>query len=247
MGEFSAQPILIVRIRYHSSFVLLWCQQSEWLAEYTYPAALAELTYGIQAMRMGIELQVAGFSHKLCEFTTYLVDRMAEFPTALMTPPLSERFTQLKRKQVRDLRHSYYVPSKQANYGRLLVLQDPKWTVEEVVAAADPVDAAMLSQWVRSLFTRLHVHALAMGNITASETSSLITNIRQSLKWSPLLASERPCERVADLPQGRAVYVMQRTANAKEGNSAVESYYQIGIDRELKAPLKILEHVPEFP
>lgn len=193
------------------------------LTEFSYDADLAGLSYSLYKHIRGFTVRVAGYDDK----QMVLVERIVD---ALRNPRIVEdRFHVAKENMVRGLRNA----AKNSPYRRAidevrLLLTEPDWSEEQLLAAIEDVDVDAVRAFVPQLLSELNVVALAHGNVGQEEARRLAVIVENGL-----VGPARP----ASVPRGRVVKLTggdsyaRDIANAQD-DSAVVVYYQ-GPDKEL--------------
>jgi secreted Zn-dependent insulinase-like peptidase len=192
------------------------------LNEFSYPATLAGLEYELYPHVRGFTVKISGFDDK----QSILLGRILD---ALRNPVLEEvRFELLKQELLRELDNTRkdkpYAQSMQ-EVSHLLIR--PYWTIDQRIAALQPLALDDLRQFVPRLLGELYVVALSHGNVRPREARALGTMVRRRLV--------NPAE-VVDVAPARVVKLRggddyQRNLEIEHPDASVAIYYQ-GADRD---------------
>ncbi|NIR27937.1 MAG: peptidase M16 [Gammaproteobacteria bacterium] len=187
------------------------------LNERSYPAALAGLNFALYKHLRGVTVRLSGYGDKQPLLLSHIV-------RALRLPELDpERFEVLKRGLIRGLESSKqdrpYVRSQSELVGLLL---SPYWSDEERLAALRSVSVADLESFVPRLLERVHVVALAHGNLHREEALAMGRTLQEALlaQASPTLVANG---RVVKLGAGEEFV---RQLESEHSDSAVVMYFQ---------------------
>lgn len=195
------------------------------LTEFSYDADLAGLSYSLYKHIRGFTVRVSGYDDK----QAVLVERIVD---ALRRPHIAEdRFEVAKENMVRSLRNA----AKNSPYRRALdevrlLLTEPDWSEEQLLAAIVDVTADDVRQFVPRLLARVQVVALAHGNVDRDEARMLAASVERELV-RPAKAVEVPGGRVVKLADGDSY---ARDIDNTQDDSAVVVYYQ-GPDKEFSS------------
>jgi nardilysin len=212
------------------------------LAEDTYPAALCELYYGVNALRKGMEFTVHGFHGKMLRLLEVVTSRLAAFAAGTDTAA-AERLPAIKELYLKELRCDYYKPSRQAGYCRFLMKMDKKFIVEEVEAEAEKLTVEDLQKFAASFLANMNVVMFVVGNQSAQDAKEAWTCVRRVFPSRALAAPNDASRRVFRVPEG-ALYQIRRSRNPSEPNSAIVNYYEIGEGTmDVQCKVKFLQHL----
>ncbi|KAK9862426.1 hypothetical protein WJX84_001898 [Apatococcus fuscideae] len=216
---------------------------SDSLTEMTYLADSAGLSVDVWPEGIhGLELKVEGFSHKLPVLTKTVFEQLANFKVD------EEAFVRVKEALVRKYRNVHTKPAVHAEYLRLYTLRSSVWEHEAVLSQLEALTPPALEGFVKALFEKVHVEALVMGNLDQEEAQQLGKTVAKLLPSAPLPGSERPGERIVQLPEGRSFLHRQPARNPEEDNSVAEVYFQCGPDNLAeRAALDMLAQVMNEP
>jgi insulysin len=146
------------------------------LNEVTYPAALAGLTYEINAHARGFDLAISGYTDK----QSLLVNKLIE---AIAAP----NFTSVRFEKVKDdvLQH-WKNNDKNLPYAvlaqKIFKLQFmPYWEVRELTEALRPVSAEQFKSFANDAMRGAKLNGFFYGNIYAQDTLKLATLIEHQL------------------------------------------------------------------
>jgi len=209
------------------------------LNEYAYPARLAGIDYNIYKHIRGLSVRVNGYDDK----QHLLVSRIAE---VLTDPELrADRFGIYKKRLMRSIRNQ----REDSPYARAIsevrdLLLNPHWTEEQKLTALEPLALSDLERFVPELLSRIHVVALAHGNLLREDARRLAALLERGLV-APADPASVPRGEVVKLGRG-ARYV--RNIRVNQPDSAVSVYFQ-GDDRsfERRARAALLAQIISSP
>lgn len=214
----------------HAVLTSLYVQLvNDQLAEFSYDADLAGLSYNLYKHIRGFTVRVSGYDDK----QAVLVERIV---AALRNPAIAgDRFEIAKEDTIRGLRNARKdSPYRLAIDEVQLLLTEPSWSEEQLLAAIDDVSADDVRAFVPQLLARLQVVALAHGNISRDEALALAKIVDQGLV-EPATPVFVPSGRVVKLANGDS-YVRD-VANFQD-DSAVVVYYQ-GPDKAFSSRARV--------
>jgi secreted Zn-dependent insulinase-like peptidase len=199
------------------------------LTEFSYDADLAGLSYSLYKHIRGFTVRVSGYDEK----QPVLIERVVD---ALRNPRIADdRFDVAKENLIRGLRNA----AKNSPYRRAidevrLLLTEPDWSEEQLLAAIAEVDAEDVRTFVPELLAELHVVALAHGNVDADE-ARLLAGIVENALVEPAKPASVPSGRVVKLAGGDSY---ARDIENAQDDSAVVVYFQ-GPDKELTSRARV--------
>ena len=202
----------------HAVLTSLYVQLvNDQLAEFSYDADLAGLSYSLYKHIRGFTVRVSGYDDK----QAVLVQRIV---TALRNPVIADdRFEIAKEDTIRDLRNARKdSPYRLAIDEVQLLLTEPSWSEDQLLAAIQDVDADDVRHFVPQLLAKVQVVALAHGNVSRDEALSLAQIVDQGLV-EPATPVSVPSGRGVKLADGDS-YV--RDVDNSQDDSAVVLYYQ---------------------
>jgi secreted Zn-dependent insulinase-like peptidase len=134
------------------------------LAEYTYPALLAGLHYGLTAATNGFTLEIGGYNDK----QDVLLDRILSI---LRDPDLDpQRFANQKRDLQRSLENAKHeTPYRQALGEIPRKLIESYWSEPEQLQALDALTLEDLAVFAPKLFAKIQIVGLIHGNISRDD------------------------------------------------------------------------------
>jgi secreted Zn-dependent insulinase-like peptidase len=199
------------------------------LTEFSYDAALAGLGYSLYKHVRGFSVRVSGYDDK----QTILVQRIVD---ALRRPNIADdRFEVAKENMIRGLRNA----RKNSPYRRAidevrLLLTEPSWSEEQLLAVIGDVSAEDVRQFVPLLLGEVYVVALAHGNMNRDDALALAKVVEQGLV-EPAKPVSVPSARVVKLASGDNY---ARDVDNTQDDSAVVIYYQ-GPDKEFSTRARV--------
>lgn len=193
------------------------------LAEYSYDAEIAELSYKLENTVYGIYLSIKGYNHKQPVLLKKIFDRITNFQVD------PKRFSVIKDRCCMALKNfSAEQPHQHALYYTSFLLEELAWHKDELLDALEEITVEKLAAFIPDLLGRLHVECLFHGNLTKEEalgTADLVkTILKENSKTKPLLPQQLIRHREIQLPSGCS-YLFEME-NEVHNNSSVEIYYQ---------------------
>jgi nardilysin len=149
----------------------------------------------------------------------------------------------------RKLRNSLLFPALHVAANRLYALRPTSNHVDDVLAELMRVGPADVDRFASGLLGSVHVECFCHGNLSQEQALSLGKGVRALLARGPgLRAPDLPRHRVVALEAGSAYLHRCGVRNPEEVNSALENYYQLGLDTaEQRAMLMLLAQVASEP
>ena len=199
------------------------------LTEFVYDADLAGLSYSLYKHIRGFSVRVSGYDDK----QSVLVERIVD---ALSHPHIADdRFEIAKENMIRGLRNA----AKNSPYRRAigeirLLLTEPDWSEEQLLAAVANVNAEDVRQFQPKLLAQVNVVALAHGNVNSKEARELAKIVEQGLV-EPAKPVSVPSGRVVKLAEGDSY---ARDVDNSQDDSAVVVYYQ-GPDKAFSSRARV--------
>lgn len=195
------------------------------LAEFAYDADLAGLSYDLYKHIRGLAVRISGYDDK----QSVLAERIVN---ALRNPKIADdRFQVVKERLARGWRNA----RKNSPYRRginevRLLLTEPDWSEEELLAAAVDVSADDVRRFVPKLMAEVHVVALAHGNVNRDEALALGSIVEKGIA-EPARHVSVPSGRVVKLADGDSY---ARDIDNAQDDSALVVYYQ-GPDKDVES------------
>ncbi|KAL4067799.1 Metalloenzyme, LuxS/M16 peptidase-like protein [Scleroderma citrinum] len=191
------------------------------LAEYTYDADLAGLTYHISANNLGTTLTLKGYNDKLPELAKHVVGAVKNLVAK------QDRLNVMKEKLKREYDNFFMNQSYQLSdyYGRY-ILTHQAWTVEEQLKELSGVTLEDIDTHSKRLLERVSIQMLVFGNMYKDQAIVLSENVERILDSSPL--TEVPFSHALILPDGCNFTWKAPVPNSNEPNSALTYYLHLG-------------------
>ena len=217
------------------------------LTEYSYDAELAGLGYNIESQSNAIGLSVDGYNDKLPVLVRYILEEFSKFKV-----DDHARFDIIKDQVQRAyMNFRLEAPYQHANYYTTYLTVERMWTAEEKLNELEKITPADVQRFLEDIRGRLHVEMLSHGNISREESTQLLEMTEGILQSQPLAKSELISARSLMLePQTNYSYTIE-VPNAKNVNSSIEYYTQVGdpLDVKMRATLSLfsqMAHEPAF-
>ena len=156
------------------------------MAEYSYAADLAGLSYKLDTQADGILLQIEGYNDKLQELAKVVVDKMASLQIS------QERFAVLKDQNMRKYENfKLAAPSGHTGYYMSYLTQKEVFAPEAKLDALRELTVDKLQSHISGLLHKLHFEVLVHGNMVEDEARRLVEDAQSALKPKDLSASEK--------------------------------------------------------
>lgn len=207
----------------------------ELLVDMGYYAQCANLRYSLMLADEGLEINVAGYHHKLPLLVEEICKSMREMAEAGReggeggTPrPIFERMKdKLLRKYANE---AFDMPIRQAMINTVQCLKTPRWSNVDKIDALRPLDLADLHHYSRQLLKQARVECMVYGNASKETASQYLRTIVNTLKVQPLPCSMLLDRRLVNLASNTDYYYRVHCAdkNPDEVNNAIETCYFIG-------------------
>mmetsp|Transcript_28912 Transcript_28912/g.46802 ORF Transcript_28912/g.46802 Transcript_28912/m.46802 type:complete len:1017 (-) Transcript_28912:212-3262(-) len=198
------------------------------LAEFSYFAEIAGLSYNLYNLAVGFRLSVRGYSDKILVLIERIVERIAAYDVTQHV----ERFELMKDAVKREYKnYMFEAPYQSAMYSTNVLIEASRWHILDYLAVIDDSSPEGLSSFKTHLLKQLFLECLIHGNIDKQGALAAVDTILQTMSPRALLPSQFPHQRIVQLSSGvEAVYLMD-VMNPVDNNSAIETYFQIGPER----------------
>ncbi len=150
------------------------------LNEFTYPAALAGLHFGIRKHPRGFSVRISGYSEKQERLLERLLRqlRQTDFEPA--------RFNSLKKELLRSWRNAERVPP----YKRLFrevsaVLFMPHWSEEDLITAIEDQELQDLQMYMQEFWSAVSIVSLVNGNTSRERAEAAAEQLKALLSDAP--------------------------------------------------------------
>ncbi|SCV68931.1 BQ2448_1951 [Microbotryum intermedium] len=222
----------------------------EALAEYSYDATLAGLSYSVGSAPQGIELYVSGYSDKL--------------PLLLHVVLTKLKGLELEGKEMRglfDLVHERLSkayknarlenPSTLADARLRWLTRETYWTFEQRLDALKAITPEQVQAHIEPLLAQVRIEALIHGNLTADQAIALTNPVETTLfsSTSSTLSAEEEHHRALILPKPCNLIHRSKVVSLENVNSATSVYYQIGHagDEKTTVTLALFAQIAKVP
>ncbi|KAJ3190934.1 Insulinase (Peptidase M16) [Irineochytrium annulatum] len=194
------------------------------LNQFGYYASVAGLNYYLDTSTDGVDMQLAGYNHKL----PVLLTRMVHVLKNLEVDP--DRFKNIKEQAIRNYRNwSLDAPVSHASYYLALVTQEKLWTSDEKLEVIEDITAADIQAFYPQLLSHLFIEGLVMGNFEIEEAQKLVAILESELKPKALPRLMREITgRTLVVPEGGRYIHVRNVPNPNQVNSAIEYDVQLG-------------------
>ena len=227
-----------------SVLCLVWVQLlQELCTEFTYDASMASLNSMFVNSRLGMEVHVSGFSHKLHILIEMIVIEMATLATNV-SQELLDRILDKVEKQC--LQFLFSKPYKHAKYAVDLTLENARFPVHDKMRVLDEITLEDIAIFSNDLLGSHKLEILVHGNATPDEAKALAETFLLGLAPNPPVTL--PEQRVVELTPGHTFVYRFKEFNPQETNSGLAILYQLGVvDLATNATLCFLNHVIQEP
>ncbi|KAI9446597.1 Metalloenzyme, LuxS/M16 peptidase-like protein, partial [Lactarius indigo] len=213
------------------------------LNEYSYDAALAGLSYSIEASSLGFYVSVSGYNDKLHVLLRDVLEKAKSLEVR------TERLEVIKEKIKRDWENFFLGQSYQLSdyYGRYL-MNEKQWTVLEKLQVLDSITPVQVQNHVGVLLSRLETKMLVVGNMYKDEAIHLAKMSEEIISATPLLGAG-PVDLSLQLPEASNHVWSSLVPNANEPNSALTYYVHYGsnVDRHPRVTAALLTQILSEP
>ncbi|KAI0367165.1 LuxS/MPP-like metallohydrolase [Pilatotrama ljubarskyi] len=214
------------------------------LAEVTYDADLAGLSYSVTNQIEGLTVSVGGYNDKLHVLLRTVLEKMR----AVQVQP--DRLRVLKEKIQHEYENFYMgQPSSLSECYATWLFMPTIWTPANKLSELHTISENDIERRRDELLSKVFLEALVNGNMTKEHSLDILSLAEECLKTAPLLPSAIPRQRSLVLPAGSDVVSRKRHANAKEINSSLSYYLQFGeaTDAKLRSVLSLIAHIVREP
>jgi len=199
---------------------------SEALVDSTYQAAVAGLGAGVSLSTRGLIVSASGYDQRLPELVGLVAAELRRFP---LDKDVFTRRLEVLRQGLQNFKLRQ--PVSLTSYYRGLVLELPKYTVEELSSACAALTLADLQRFQSGLLAEASAEGLVCGNFDEADALAMLAKLQQALPGRPLPDDASGARAVRKLPAGQPLVQQFVAANPDEANSALEVYFQVGPDR----------------
>lgn len=212
------------------------------LNEDTYPAVMAQLSYGIRVFVSGFELTFNGFNEKLPLLIDMVINCLKNYQN-LMT---EEIFTMVKAKAINRLKNNQndldYVASDLKNS----LVQDPDWDLVKRLNCLENLVYRQLLRFHKEL-NNLYCRALIQGNVNRTQAIDISKRVVSILNYHPLGKECFPVILIKRLNPGDS-RIKMANYNLKDNISIAYKYYQFD-KNEIKDSVKyhVIQALMEEP
>jgi secreted Zn-dependent insulinase-like peptidase len=220
-----------------SSFVVSLVNDK--LSEYSYPANLAGVFFGVSQRARGFTVGVSGYNDKQPQLLETLLQTLTAADFA------QERFDIIKTEMIRNWDNA----SLQTPYTRLFqevqaLLVLPYWSEAERKAAIADISLDDVQAFVPSILDNIRVDALYHGNVVPSDANAMLTIVKKYLH--PVAAA--PIPPFADIVKLPANKRIVEELEIPHDDSAIVIYIQ-GEDESLqtRATISLLATIMRTP
>lgn len=190
------------------------------LSEDTYPAVMAQLSYGIRVFISGFELTFNGFNEKLPLLIDMVINCLKNYESIIT----EEIFIMIKSKAVNRLKNNQYDLDYVSSDLKNSLIQDPDWDLDKRLNTLENVDYKHLLAFYKQL-NNLYCQALIQGNINQTQAIDISKKVVSILNYQPLAKECFPVVLIKRLNKGDC-RVKMANFNPKDNNSMAYKYYQ---------------------
>ncbi|KAI0674093.1 LuxS/MPP-like metallohydrolase [Trametes maxima] len=193
------------------------------LAELTYDAGLAGVSYSVMNQIEGLSVFVGGYNDKLPVLLRIVLEKIRD----LRVQP--DRMQVLKEKIQRECENFYMrQPSQLSEQFAIWLLMPTVWTPAEKLSELTSITESEIERHRDALLSKTFIEALVNGTMSQERSLDIMTLVEECLAPRPLLPKEIPRQRSLVLPPGSDVVFKKRHSNPEEVNSSLSYYLQFG-------------------
>jgi len=195
----------------------------ESLSEFSYDAEISGLSYALTLTKKGLQLTVAGYTHKLHVLLYKVLERVKKLSIEKSV------FERLKERIVREYCDTKrQQPYRHAIYFQSRALGAKKFALDSTIEAARKIELGDLEAFASTLTINTDVECMVFGNFTVDQAKDIVAKMKSILKHKPLPPSLRAQLRCVDLAAGETYLCQRKGMNEADVNSCVCALYQIG-------------------
>ncbi|KAI0636675.1 insulin-degrading enzyme [Trametes polyzona] len=213
------------------------------LTEFAYDADLAGLSYNFGGHALGLYVTLSGYNDKLHVLAKDVLERARALQVN------AERLEVMKDQAKRDYENFFLnQPYRLSDHYARYLLAERDWTVSELLEEVSSVTPEELQQHIASVYSKVHIQMLVVGNMYKDEASRLAQMAEGIIHASPIPALE-VVERSLVLPSGSNFVWETPVPNKNEPNSSLTYYMNMGKNTEprLRATSALLAHILSEP
>eukprot|EP00892_Ulva_mutabilis_P011819 jgi/Ulvmu1/9009/UM005_0100.1 len=216
-----SSPALLRRVEAHAKAILLADCLEDAITEVAYQAELVGLHSHVSYEDpVGLELTVSGFSAKLVSLATVMFKALVEVKAA-------QTWEAIKENRLNRQKNAMLEVEKHCHRLRLQLLLEPHPSHEAVSEALEAVAPSDIESLRGELLQYCHIEALVEGNMSADEAQTLMRDVAKLIPGARMPAADRTALSCHEVPLGTHM-IMRPAVNAKEANSAMQVYLQLG-------------------
>lgn len=191
------------------------------LAEVTYAADCAQLSFSLTTDVTGLKMKFSGFNHKLPRLFETVIDYIADFSCN------EDVFDALMDQQKRVYHNTYIKPNRMAQELRLNLILQPYWSTVDKSQTVPEVTLSKLLSFANEFKSKLFVEGLVQGNISQEEAKEIENYLLTKINAETIPSENLVVPRVLMVPAG-ASYCRVENFNQSDNNSVITNYYQHG-------------------
>ncbi|KAI8378795.1 Metalloenzyme, LuxS/M16 peptidase-like protein [Choanephora cucurbitarum] len=193
------------------------------LAEYSYNAQVAGLSYYFYQDAKGLHLCVNGYSDRLPLLLEKIIRKMKNTDINL------DRFHTYKDELTRCYENFHLeMPLSRSDHYMMQLINEKFWTYKEYLNELETISIEDLQSFLPSMLASLHIEGLVHGTLTREETIEMFESMQHVLQSRPLLPSQLIGERAILLPEGQHYIYSKTVGDPDEVNSAINYQIQVG-------------------
>ncbi|TFK91904.1 LuxS/MPP-like metallohydrolase [Polyporus arcularius HHB13444] len=214
------------------------------LAEVTYDADLAGLSYSLSNDDDGIVVSVGGYNDKLDVLLRTVLEKLRDLEVA------ADRLKVIAEKVERNY-SNYYMgqPSNLSEAFGQWLLMPLIWAPADKLTELPRISESDIQRHRDVLFAKVFMEILVAGNITEDRSLAILAMAEEILQPRPLLPNEIPTSRSLVLQPGSNYVWRRRHENPKEVNSSLTYYCQFGesSNTRLRALAALIQRIIREP
>lgn len=213
------------------------------LAEFSYYAEIAGLTYRFIQHTTGMYVTTYGYNDKMAVLVEHILDRIKRLD-------IKPERLEIVREQAKRTWENFFMGQSyhlSDYYGKYLLAEN-QWTVDEKLKQLSSISAEDIQSHVKDLLSQVHLRILVTGNMYKDEAIRIAELAESDLRPTKLSPHELN-ERALILPEGSNYAWSSRLRNPDQVNSALTYYLHFGpvVDQRLRVTSALLVKILTEP
>ncbi|KAF8637420.1 hypothetical protein AX17_002915 [Amanita inopinata Kibby_2008] len=213
------------------------------LAEFSYNADIAGLSYKFVQHMTGLYLTTHGYNDKMTVLVEHILEKIKGLNIDI------KRLETIKEQAKRTWENFFMGQSYHLSdyYGRYLI-SEQQWTVEEKLRELSSITTEEIQAHMKNLLSQVHLRILVTGNIFKDDAIRIAEMAESGLVASALPANALN-ERALILPQGSNHIWSSKLFNPNQVNSSLTYYVHFGsmVNQRLRVTSALLVQILSEP